>query len=567
MSIHRRFITQFLLQLFFYFIFISSILLTFTVFFGYHLSKAEIEGNVGKADELFLEDQIQLNNGHVTIQSELKELVKKQSGWLLIFDNKGQLIKHLYSPKELEMNFSALIDHKEDYDRYYSWQLYNDSEQPLIVMFGQRNEAEKLIDEIASHMNWTTDELQLPRDLQHEVMSVDGSVFLSTLDGTVLNTFNNEQRLSIKELYQLGNNNSFLTKSISNQESNKTLIVSVPNPIKEDVEATTFIYHLKYPLIALLIALLLTFIISGFLYSRKFASPVTTVIQWIENLGNKQYTSPTNIRHQQKLYNKSGVIKHKYRLYKEVMETLSAVTIQLEENEKMRKKQAKTREDWISGLSHDLKTPLSSIVGYTKMLNSDQYQWSLDEKKHFIDTIDEKSHYMMELIEDLTLTYRLQNNSLPIIEESIELNETIRRTIIQTMNMQDEYAYTFDLQSETKQLIISLDPKWFQRILDNLIMNAVKYNPKGTTITITTQTLEERLVIITIEDNGIGMDDETLDNLFDRYYRGTNTTDSSTGTGLGMAITKQLVKLHGGSIKVHSDVGMGTKVRIILPIN
>lgn len=173
---------------------------------------------------------------------------------------------------------------------------------------------------------------------------------------------------------------------------------------------------------------------------------------------------------------------------------------------------------------------------------------------------------MMELIEDLTLTYRLQNNSLPIIEESIELNETIRRTIIQTMNMQDEYAYT-DLQSETKQLIISLDPKWFQRILDNLIMNAVKYNPKGTTITITTQTLEERLVIITIEDNGIGMDDETLDNLFDRYYRGTNTTDSSTGTGLGMAITKQLVKLHGGSIKVHSDVGMGTKVRIILPIN
>ncbi|MEA1854497.1 hypothetical protein U9M49_15390 [Cytobacillus sp. OWB-43] len=92
MSIHRRFITQFLLQLFFYFIFISFILLTFTVFFGYYLSKAEIEGNVGKADELFLEDQIQLNNGHVTIQSELKELVKKQSGWLLIFDNKGQLI-------------------------------------------------------------------------------------------------------------------------------------------------------------------------------------------------------------------------------------------------------------------------------------------------------------------------------------------------------------------------------------------------------------------------------------------------------------------------------------------
>ncbi|WP_347239816.1 sensor histidine kinase [Polycladospora coralii] len=111
-----------------------------------------------------------------------------------------------------------------------------------------------------------------------------------------------------------------------------------------------------------------------------------------------------------------------------------------------------------------------------------------------------------------------------------------------------------------------MDSKWFQRVIDNLLENAVKYNPSGTTITVSISLIEQHLIKITIEDNGIGMDKETLDKLFQRYYRGTNTSDSGNGTGLGMAITKQLVQLHGGSINVKSTPQKGTTVRIIFPL-
>src|SRR5690606_8889093 len=111
-----------------------------------------------------------------------------------------------------------------------------------------------------------------------------------------------------------------------------------------------------------------------------------------------------------------------------------------------------------------------------------------------------------------------------------------------------------------------IDPKWFQRIVDNLIANAVKYNPSGTTITVALSTIEQHLFIVRIEDDGTGMDAKTLNKLFDRYYRGSNTLDSGNGSGLGMAITKQLIGLHGGSIKVTSEVGRGTTVRLMVPM-
>lgn len=102
-------------------------------------------------------------------------------------------------------------------------------------------------------------------------------------------------------------------------------------------------------------------------------------------------------------------------------------------------------------------------------------------------------------------------------------------------------------------------------MIDNLIANAIKHNASHTTIKVSISMIEQYLVIINIEDNGIGMNNETLDKLFRRYYRGTNTNDDGSGTGLGLAITKQLVQLHNGSIQVKSTPSKGTKVRVVLP--
>ncbi len=265
------------------------------------------------------------------------------------------------------------------------------------------------------------------------------------------------------------------------------------------------------------------------------------------------------------LLNKKGKLKRKYRLYKDFISTLEQLTETLKKNESERLKMTQTREEWITGISHDLKTPLASVTGYSQMLASEAYSWSEAETREFAEVISEKSSYMMELLEDLTLTYRLRNQALPIVKEEVDLNEFVRRAIIHFINDPANNKMTFDFQPYDGTVFVSIDKKWFQRIIDNLIANAIKHNPPDTAITVSISMIEQYLVIINIEDNGIGMNNETLDKLFQRYYRGTNTNDDGSGTGLGLAITKQLVQLHNGSIQVKSTPNKGTKIRIILP--
>lgn len=201
------------------------------------------------------------------------------------------------------------------------------------------------------------------------------------------------------------------------------------------------------------------------------------------------------------------------------------------------------------------------------MLQSDQYTWTEEEVRTFSSTIKEKAYYMKQLLEDLTLTYQLRSDGFPIAKERLQINEQIRRTVIHYVNGPAGQQYEFVFQPYTESVIVAVDPKWFQRIMENLIENAIKYNPPETTVTITIGKLDHHLLIITIKDNGVGMDNETLNRLFERYYRGTNTSSSKNGTGLGMTITKKLIELHGGSIKVRTELEIGTTIRILLPLN
>jgi len=102
--------------------------------------------------------------------------------------------------------------------------------------------------------------------------------------------------------------------------------------------------------------------------------------------------------------------------------------------------------------------------------------------------------------------------------------------------------------------------KWFTRIIDNMISNAIKHNPTNTKIAIIVQKESDHYFTVRIQDNGIGMDSSTLDQLFERYYRGTNSEENTSGSGLGMSIAKQLTVAHGGEIAASSIPGEGTVI-------
>lgn len=575
MNIHKRFIIQFFKQLTLVFILFSIILLSVFVVIGYSVMNDEVTQDLTEADSLFFSNRITILDDKVTFNEKLKKIVKNQDGWLLALTLKGDVIGSYNAPEQVPTHFkeselaALMLQNSSAQIEYKHWKLDETDPQPTLLLYGRINAESRLLNIIKSNVDWNNNHLKLSNATLQQLDEEKAWVQLINSNGKVVDGYGSDKQLvsyTIQDLLTLSEDTpDDAVATYFDTETEQTILVGTQDTsstLEEDLFKT-----ISNRLLIILVVLFLLLIFITFWYANKFGIPLITIMKWIQNLGGGLYEQPHDLHQHPIMLNKNGKLKRKYLLYKDMIKTLTQLTETLQQNETGRRKMTQTREEWISGLSHDLKTPLSSITGYAQMLESEKHLWTTKETREFAGTIAEKSTYMMELLEDLTLTYQLKNQALPIVKKDIDINEFMRRTIIDFINDPANNDMVFTFQPHNGTVLASIDPKWFQRVIDNLLANAVKYNPSGTMITVSISLIEQHLMTITIEDDGIGMDKETLDKLFQRYYRGTNTSDSGNGTGLGMAITKQLVQLHGGSINVKSTPQEGTTVRIIFPVS
>ncbi|MNI08950.1 Sensor protein kinase WalK [compost metagenome] len=199
------------------------------------------------------------------------------------------------------------------------------------------------------------------------------------------------------------------------------------------------------------------------------------------------------------------------------------------------------------------------------MLEADTYDWTREEVREFAAIIKEKAAYMDALIGDLSITYRLKNEVQPLSFEDIEMNTFVEHAVKRLLQDPRFSDANVSFARMERSLTYPIDPGWFRRIIDNIVANAVLHNLPGTAVSVSLSSQIEKEFVISVSDNGQGMDEATVELLFERYYRGTNTEENGQGTGLGMAIAKQLVLAHGGTIEVRSAYGAGTIIRMAFP--
>ncbi|MGP7816117.1 sensor histidine kinase [Niallia sp. 01092] len=318
-----------------------------------------------------------------------------------------------------------------------------------------------------------------------------------------------------------------------------------------------------YDLLVLMV-FLLNITLCSMLFAWYFGSPLWFMMSWIQLLTQGKYEAPFN---KSKIYTRKGKLRKPYRLYEEVIINIHSLAEHLKQAEQERMKMEELKKDWMAGISHDLKTPLTYITGYSALLLNKEYVWTEEEKNTFIKTIAQKGEHMEALIQDLNLSFQINSvqSPLPLNLSKTNIVEFIQNLIADIGNDPKAFEYNLSFHSDEKIIKSEFDAQLMYRALQNLLINAIIHNPSGTSIHVEIVNEKDRFVTITISDDGVGMDQDTIDNLFKKYYRGTATNSSDLGTGLGMAIVKNLILAHGGHIKVNSELSLGTKINITLP--
>ncbi|QKS73009.1 HAMP domain-containing histidine kinase [Paenalkalicoccus suaedae] len=278
--------------------------------------------------------------------------------------------------------------------------------------------------------------------------------------------------------------------------------------------------------------------IVGLLFSTGLTRPVNAMIDRISQL-KKQNFDNVKVR-------RPGI-------FRPVFANLQEVATTLREHEEERAKLEKMREEWIGNVSHDVKTPLSSVQGYAELLMDDEV--SPAERKEYAEVIRRQSVYMKDLLDDLSLTMRLRNNELPLQLTENRVEPFVKEIVIGLLNDKAFEHRFISFVGEAPGVIVRFDAHLMKRAILNFIHNALLHNEDDVEVEVT---VTDRF--IRISDNGKGMDDDP-EQVFERYYRGTNTANT-TGTGLGMAIARDIIVAHDARVELTSELGKGTTVVI-----
>ncbi|MGG1519004.1 cell wall metabolism sensor histidine kinase WalK [Paenibacillus oryzisoli] len=224
------------------------------------------------------------------------------------------------------------------------------------------------------------------------------------------------------------------------------------------------------------------------------------------------------------------------------------------------------RREFVANVSHELRTPLTTIKSYLEALDDG----AIEEPQlasRFISVTRSETERMIRLVTDLLHLSRLDSKQSMMSKSSTEVNE-----------MLEEVADRFSFQLQQRKIYIGihvepgvtnllLDRDKIDQVLDNLVSNAIKYTGDDGTIQLRAYKLERDLLAISVQDNGIGIPKKDLSRIFDRFYRVDKARSRNMGgTGLGLSIAREIVKAHGGTISLESELGQGTRVTFTLPI-
>lgn len=237
--------------------------------------------------------------------------------------------------------------------------------------------------------------------------------------------------------------------------------------------------------------------------------------------------------------------------YAEVFAKISEIKLRIQQNEKQLLDESERKNNLVTYLAHDLKTPLTSVIGYLTLLD-DETNLSKEQQKRYISIALNKAERMEDLTNELFEITRFNITEIELHSEDVNLSKMIEQITYEFYPLLNDKGLRFKLQIEPNIHIV-YDVDKLERVIDNLIRNAVNYSYNDSEITITLKQRNSN-IFLCFENNGKTIPKEKLSRIFEQFYRIDSSRDTSTGgSGLGLAIAKQIIEAAGGKITAESE--------------
>ncbi|RXJ21443.1 sensor histidine kinase [Bacillus albus] len=308
-----------------------------------------------------------------------------------------------------------------------------------------------------------------------------------------------------------------------------------------EINLSPFVTYLISDVLSFIFMILLWILIAVLMRPKRQAM-IWTIIEPIQKIAKGDFS--VKIRNEEKYDGEIGVL----------VKSINDMTDELNAMEKM-------RQEFVSNVSHEIQSPLTSIKGFARALQDNNL--SEEKRKHYLTIIETETTRLSKLSQNLLKLTLLESEEYTPEKATYQLDQQLKQIVLNSEPLWAEKEIELDLDLE--KVHITADQESMSQVWINLIHNSIKFTPSSGTISIKLKEYET-LVEVRIRDSGIGISEEQKQHIFERFFKADSSRNRAYGgSGLGLAIVKKVVDLHQGEIKVESEEGNGTEFIVCIP--
>ncbi len=316
------------------------------------------------------------------------------------------------------------------------------------------------------------------------------------------------------------------------------VIMHAPHPRLDN--ELNYVYQLT---IGAMLALILITSITIYLYSRNIARSIEAISDSAKSIANGDFSS--------------RVIIHGNDEISRLSKSMNYMATELEKLEDMRK-------DFIANISHDFRSPLTSIKGFIQAMLDGTIPCDSQEK--YLNIVLDETDRLTKLTNDILLLTKMENNTIRLEMQDFDLHDMIRKILLQFEQKILDKHIDFTLLIDRHELFVHADLNQIQRVITNLVDNAIKFCSPHDTIIVETTVIRHK-VEVSVKDSGPGISEEDIKYIWDRFHKADRSRGKDKkGIGLGLSIVREIIKSHEEEINVYSQEGKGTTFVFTLPL-